>query len=86
MIIVMCQESFQIQKEPEGPNGLWQLASHICGLLMPNEAGTKASAVQAGIVEWYDMHISFLVTWTKEEKIFMKNSLWGMKLSFFVFF
>ena len=44
---------FSDTKNPEGPNGLRQLASHICELLMPNEAGAKAGVVQAGVVKWY---------------------------------
>ena len=56
---MMCQESFQIQKEPEGPNGLRHLASHIYELLMLNEAGEKAGAVQAGVVEWYGLGLAY---------------------------
>ena len=51
--LVMCQESFQIQKKPEGPNGIRELASDICELLMPNETGAKPGEFQASLVEWY---------------------------------
>ena len=41
---------FSNTKKPEGPNGFRQLASHIYELLMPDEAGEKVGAVQAGAV------------------------------------
>ena len=43
---------FSNTTNPEGPNGVRQLASHSYELLMPNEAA-KAGAVQASVVEWY---------------------------------
>ena len=52
---LICDASgkFSNTEKPEGPNGLRHLASHIYELLMPNGAGEKAGADQAGVVEWY---------------------------------
>ena len=52
---------FSNTEEPEGPNGLRHLATHISDLLMPNEVGVKASADQASVVEWFSMMTNYVI-------------------------